>query len=503
MSRAVRIRNCVACLLLAACGAARAADPPAPSPLAKTMAALVGRYRTETGATVGLYAVRLGDGAVLCQAQPSRALIPASNQKILTSAVARKRLGEDFRFRTTLAMEGKNLVVLGDGDPTTGDPRVAAGRGETIYAAMDRWAAALQAAGVKRIEGDLVIRAGIFQRPFVHPDWPRGQLQRWYAAPVAGVNFNDNCLDVGFVVHGRQVRPVITPISRFIAVDTRVRRGKRHLWACRFSRIGTGITLTGTVTRTTPDPLPVAVTNPPAVFGCVLADRLARAGIGIAGGIRTSTQWGAPGSSSDKLKPIVTETTPLSAALGRANKQSLNMMAECLFLRSAVEADRPATWTTAARTAQKVLAADYGLDPSQFTVSDGSGLSKKNRASPAALTRLLRALAGWEQFARSLSVGGTDGSLRGRFTDPAARGRVLGKTGSLAGVSALSGYILDRAGRLAVAFSILINGRTRGKSCTAKGLEGQICRLLIGAVDAEAGRHGGKAGTEAKAARPD
>ena len=502
MSRAVRTSSWVACVLLV-CGALRAAGPPAPSPLAKTVAALVARYRAETGAAVGLHAVRLRDGAVLCEVKSSRALVPASNQKILTSAVVRKRLGEGFCFRTRLAMQGKNLVVLGDGDPTTGDPRIAAGDGQTIYAAMDRWAEALKAAGVTRIEGDLVIRAGIFQRPFVHPDWPRSQLQRWYAAPVAGVNFNDNCIDVGFVVEPQQVRPVITPISQFIAVDGRVKRGKRHLWACRFSGTGAGITLTGTVTRTTPDPLPVAVTNPPAIFGCVLADRLTRAGIGIAGSIRTSSQSGGPGGSSEKLQPIVTETTPLFGALGRANKQSLNMMAECLLLRSAVEPGRPATWKTAARTAERVLVADYGLDPSQFAVSDGSGLGKKNRASPAALTRLLGALAGWEQFVRSLSVGGMDGSLRGRFTDPAARGRILGKTGSLAGASALSGYILDREGRPAVAFSILTNGSTRGRTFTAKGLEEQLCRLLIGAADAAAGGPGGTGDPNGKGAKPD
>jgi len=464
--------------------AAAGAEPPQP-PAKASIEQLVADYCADTGADVGLHAVRLADGTPLCQIRPTDRFIPASNQKILTSAVALKRLGPDFQFRTKLATAGRDLVVIGDGDPTTGDARLAEDRKETIYAAFDRWAEALKRAGIRRIEGDLLIRAGTFQGPYSHPDWPTASRQRWYAAPAAAVNFNDNCFDVGFEVEGEEVRPVVAPLSRFIRVRSRVRLGGRHLWRCRFDKSGDGMTLTGTVRRATPDPLPVAAPDPPMLFGCVLMDRLVRAGIEFQGKIVVSRDPAGPWRA-DGLRVIATEATPLSAVLRRANKHSHNLTAECLFLRSAVEPGAPATWKKAAKAAAAVLQADYGLPAGQFRVADGSGLSGKNRVSPAAITSLLGAMAGQKAFLESLAIAGVDGSLEGRLAGPLCRGRILGKTGSLTDVSALSGYVLDRTGKPALAFSILINGRTRGKRHDAHGLQAAVCRVLTEAVDAPA-----------------
>jgi D-alanyl-D-alanine carboxypeptidase/D-alanyl-D-alanine-endopeptidase (penicillin-binding protein 4) len=221
------------------------------------------------------------------------------------------------------------------------------------------------------------------------------------------------------------------------------------------------------------------------LFGCVLMDRLVRAGIKLGGKIAVSADAAGPGRE-DGLRVIATETTPLPVVLRRANKHSHNLMAECLFLRSAVEPGAPATWEKAAKTAAAVLQADYGLPAGQFHVADGSGFSRKNRVSPAALTSLLRAMAGKKAFVESLSIAGVDGTLQRRLAAPPCRGRILGKTGSLAGVSALSGYVLDRTGKPALAFSILINGRTRGKRRDAGGLQAAVCGILIRAVDAPA-----------------
>jgi D-alanyl-D-alanine carboxypeptidase len=82
----------------------------------------------------------------------------------------------------------------------------------------------------------------------------------------------------------------------------------------------------------------------------------------------------------------------------------------------------------------------------------------------------------------SLSVSGVDGTLDDRLTEAPYRGRVLGKTGYIAGVSCLSGYVLDRAGRPAVAFAVLVN-RCRG-SAHAKRLQDSVCRALVDWLDA-------------------
>ncbi len=455
-------------------------------PVAEAVAAVVEKFRAETEARVSVHAVAVEDGAVLCGIDAEALRVPASNQKILTSAVVLARLGETFRFRTQVGQVGADLVVFGDGDPTTGDERLAADRGEDPCAAFDRWARALKASGVDRIEGDLVVRAGIFQPPMAHPDWPRGQLQRWYAAPVAGVNFSTNCLGVGFRVVGERALPVLSPSSRFLEVDSKVKVAPEHLWSCSFDPTGARVSLRGSVSRTTPDPYPVAVPDPRMLFGLVLADRLVRGGVGFQGRVRVGADPADARGPGRGFRPVAVETTPLADALARANSRSLNMMAECLFLRSAVEDGRAATWETAAERARSVLRQQYGLGAKEFRLADGSGLSKANRATASALTRLLRALAGRKVFLDSLAVSARSGSLRRRLRRHP--GQVIGKTGSLAGASALSGYVLDRRGRPVVAFSILTNGRTRGKRWTAKRMEEAICEALIGFVDGEAGK---------------
>jgi D-alanyl-D-alanine carboxypeptidase/D-alanyl-D-alanine-endopeptidase (penicillin-binding protein 4) len=90
---------------------------------------------------------------------------------------------------------------------------------------------------------------------------------------------------------------------------------------------------------------------------------------------------------------------------------------------------------------------------------DGSGLSPSNRAAPREVAQLLDALRdkrGFDQLYASLPIAGRDGTLATRMRNGAARGRCRGKTGTLTGVSALSGYCTTRSGRTLV-FSALMN----------------------------------------------
>ena len=107
--------------------------------------------------------------------------MPASNEKVVTSAFALKRLGPTFQFRTVLGMAGDDLVVLGDGDPTSGDPEIAKDNKSTIYATLDAWAAKLKQRGLTKIDGNLLIRTGIFQPPGACPDWAAKHLKAWYS----------------------------------------------------------------------------------------------------------------------------------------------------------------------------------------------------------------------------------------------------------------------------------------------------------------------------------
>jgi D-alanyl-D-alanine carboxypeptidase/D-alanyl-D-alanine-endopeptidase (penicillin-binding protein 4) len=472
-------------LCLALCGLATPASAAAPD-LGKTLANLVEKYRDASGASVGLYVVNLADEAVVCDADGDKLLTPASNQKLITSAVVMKRLGPDFKFRTRLVLEGKDLAVYADGDPTLGDPVLAHDREESIYAAFDRWVAAVKKAGITRVEGNLVVRAGLFSGPMIHPDWPKDQLKSWYSAPVAAASFNDNCMDVSFKPAGKGFRPALSPESDFFAVTNKTTAGATHSWDLVYGTSPLKMTLVGSVSGASSKPVSVAFPDPPAMFACVLADRLAMGGVAIDGKITVSNNDSDAAGPPADAKLIAVEETPLIDALSRANKQSLNMMAECLFIRSGVEGGRPSSWAVAAETARKVLVRDYGLTEKQFTVTDGSGLSRADRVTPQAITILLRAMMKNETFFHSLAVCGVDGSLEHKFHAETLTGRIIGKTGTLAGVSALSGFAVDAKGKPVYVFSLIVNGATGGKTFAAKSLEDACCEALVRATDAPA-----------------
>jgi D-alanyl-D-alanine carboxypeptidase/D-alanyl-D-alanine-endopeptidase (penicillin-binding protein 4) len=230
----------------------------------------------------------------------------------------------------------------------------------------------------------------------------------------------------------------------------------------------------------------VAVDYPPLLLGRVLADRLARAGVGVEGSLCLKPL------SKDALadaRTVATHRTDLADVLARANKRSLNLAAECLLLRSG-----DYTWAGSAKQAHRTLVEGFGLSERDLTVADGSGLSRRNRVAARAVTRLLAELARRDDgsvLLRSLPIAGVDGSLRRRLGDRRYRGRIVAKTGTLAGVSCLAGYVLDRAGEKGepvAAFAVLCNGLSGRQRAAADQLENALAILLVDHVDAQSAR---------------
>ena len=116
--------------------------------------------------------------------------------------------------------------------------------------------------------------------------------------------------------------------------------GAKQLWDFTVSPEGSQLTITGTLAKAAADPTFVPTTNPGYLFGEALAERIIQAGIPFSGKIIVSSDP-ADAAGPGGLQVIAKEKTPLSAAMSRANKHSLNMMAECIFLRSGVEKGRP------------------------------------------------------------------------------------------------------------------------------------------------------------------
>jgi len=439
---------------------------------------------------VGVSVVELGGGAAgggrsksVAAHRAEELLVPASNMKIVTSMVAMRRLGADHAFATAVYLVGRevkdgeevkqvqDVVVVGGFDPLLGDPRVAAGLEQTIYDDVDAWAGVIGRVSGGEVRDVIVLTDGS-PKTYRHADWDPKQHHRWDFAPVAALNFNNNCIDMAVQADRTGARPLLWPESRLFTVHNRL-GGKEAAWNLAISSGDTVLTVTGPA-RSSGKPQSYAVNDPPMLLARTLVDRLARAEVSVGGVPRAAATADVP---LDQARLVARTATPLAWVLNRSNKNSLNMAAECMLLAAG-----DGTWGGSGRLAEKTLLDDFGLGERQVSVADGSGLGRNNRITPAAMTTLLtRALSmqGGEAFLASLAVSGTDGTLEKRLGG-GAKGLVLAKTGSIRGVSCLSGYVLNPDGKPAYAFSVLVNKNV--DLAAARALQDEICAMLVEAA---------------------
>ena len=432
----------------------------------------------------GVAVVDLSTASVVFEHNAGQPLIPASNQKLLVMAAAVELLGPGFEFRTVVGIRGRDLVIVGDGDPAIGDARLCERLGVSTTAVFDRWAVALKSAGHQTISGDLVIDESVFDGQTTHPSWDEGELQKWYASPAGGLNFADNCVELT-VWPADPGRPpfweVVPPVStievtnRATSAGTGVPVVGRPSASFRYllsGRCGSRVTLE-----------PVSVPDPGMFFADVCRSALGQAGIVIRGRTRRERVRSPSGVLPTDVTLIADYRTPIGEVLRRVGKDSQNLFAECLAKRVGYEhmrrsAPRSArgSWVSAAAAINAVLLS-CDIDTAGCVIADASGLSRDNRVTAWQVVRVLAHMAKHSDgalFIDNLAVAGETGSLRDRMEDLGAS--VAAKTGTLRGVSALSGYIGGVANPR-FAFSVIFNG-IKGPTTRYRALQDELCRIL-------------------------
>lgn len=429
-------------------------------------------------------AVSLDRGDTLFAVNADSALVPASNQKLVTTAAALHHLGPDFRYATYVVSEAPvdsgvvrgDLVLYGTGDPTVSD-RFYPERG-TVF---ERLADELRSDGIRRIEGDVVGDASYFPGSTSPAGWPRDGIAGrsaadWFAAPATALAFNENVVTLHIGPGpgaGRPPRIEATPGEGRLAVvndATTGGRGRRARLAVRRADADAPIRISGTIPRghrgvwrrvTIPDPPLFAAST----FRAVLEDR----GIAVSGDVRsTRNPEASPLSRRRVFAPAFRReprilarhhSPPLSRILTVVNRESHNHFAETVLRtlgRTVLGDGSPAGGVAAVR---RFLVTEVGLDAGSARPVDGSGLSPENRASAADLVALLaymEASPHGETFRATLPEAGSRRGL-GRMYRTRAAGNLRAKTGTLDGVSALSGYVRTADGER-VAFSLVGNG---------------------------------------------
>lgn len=472
-----------ALILLISAGAARAAS----SSLADELNSLltspkVGKMR------VGVQIVALGDKPSVVLEQNSReAFKPASNQKILTTSAAMALLPADFKFTTILARRGNDLVVIGAGDPATGDPKLSREADGTITTLFHEWADKLRAAGVSRLTGDLLFDDYVFEQEHIHPNWAvqfKDQMQNWYVAPVGGLNFNDNCVDVVVKPGGSIGAPAqvtLIPNTPYLEIANTCKTAKKGDPVIR--RTGNGsvkVSVSGSVSRpgSGSSATSLTVVDPGMFFASTLRTVLAAKGIAIEGQVRRQRVRLPSGAVPDDLQIIAKHEQGLPQLFERSNRDSQNLFAEALLKAvgayvGALEAPRVGSYKSGRQVIELFLD-KLRLPKEGCVIDDGSGLSHSNRVTPAVLTGVLVYMdrhPRQKEWLGNLAEAGGEGTLRKRMKD--LDGKMYGKTGHISGVSTLSGYVFGPGGRR-YAFSVLCNN----SNGYAHPLQDAICRKL-------------------------
>ena len=159
------------------------------------------------------------------------------------------------------------------------------------------------------------------------------------------------------------------------------------------------------------------------------------------------------------------ESPTVGELIEEVNKKSNNVYAEALLrqlgVRSRLVPQKKSDNQTLAKSLEevKVILTRLGVTPNSFRLNDGSGLSRHNLISPEAFVQTLRIMASspWANIYRnSLALGGVSGTLSRRFRNSFAEGNVQAKTGTMSGISGLSGYV-EPIDFEPLVFSIIVN----------------------------------------------
>jgi D-alanyl-D-alanine carboxypeptidase/D-alanyl-D-alanine-endopeptidase (penicillin-binding protein 4) len=410
----------------------------------------------QAGDEYSIHVIAPGSGAVLFSANARKPLIPASNMKLVTTAAALKYLGPRFEYQTRVGLCGTNLVVIGSGDPLLGDKETDDRYGRPGGWIFAKIAQALQSRGVREIN-DIVVDTTVFDSQRVHPSWLSRDLNKWYACEVCGLNYNDNCIEITASNTGGTVTIDMEPKTRFVEMvnNAQATTGDDSAIGSNRTQTPNKIIVFGKC-RTREGPFKVAIEQPAAFFGCLLAEQLVTAGITVRGQVVENGPYRA-----DQFKPLVEFTTPLADVLRRANTDSLGLAAEALVKTIDAWSDanhKNGGWAGGRECLARYLTS-LGVSPAEYVISDGSGLSRENRLTTNAIANILLDLhrsGNWEVFQASLAVGGEGGTVSRYFNEPKYRGKILGKTGYISGVRAFSGVCLTDGGPYI--FSVITNG---------------------------------------------
>jgi D-alanyl-D-alanine carboxypeptidase/D-alanyl-D-alanine-endopeptidase (penicillin-binding protein 4) len=401
--------------------------------------------------------VSLNNGQVLYDRESKALMNPASNMKLLTSATALAVLDTGYQFNTVAYSDGyiSDSILIGDlflkgfGDPglTTAD--------------LDSLSSIIRASGIIRIAGNIVADDSYFDDEYWGSGWMWDDDLDPDAPYISSLSINDNCISVSIERTPQDSVDVsIFPAlpAHFISVINKIGiLADSTQNAPTFRRLDADrrnvIVAEGELERFGPSIVrKISLRFPHLYVAQLFKEALLRRNVSVDGEV-------AEGITPLGSREIARSSHPIERIICRMNKISDNLSAEnILKILGATAGGIPGT-SKKGLAAVKNFLSGAGIDTSQIFIADGSGVSRYDLLSADQLTRLLAGV--YERprifpvFYNSLPIAGTDGTLSGRMINTPAEANLRAKTGTLNGVSCLSGYVRTRDAEM-LAFSMMM-----------------------------------------------
>jgi serine-type D-Ala-D-Ala carboxypeptidase/endopeptidase (penicillin-binding protein 4) len=458
----------------------------------ETIQTKIAQFLKRPGVRSASWGIQIMDPAsdqVLLEVNPDKTFLPASVLKVITTSAALEKLGPDFRYRTGVYTDGElesdgtisgDLILVGRGDPNLMDPY-----GELLEKpALVELAEKLQQIGVKKINGDIVGDDSYFDIQAYGKGWTARDLRTTYGAPVNALSINNNVfwVHVSPTKYKQRVSVSVEPNTSYFRIRNSAVTGKPR------ARQSIGIrAVPGTNTIVVSGILPsrgsysqhILLEKPSETAAAMFEEELQRHGVSVKGSIRMIHHGDLADSARQGWSLLAEhQSTPLFRALQIINKHSQNVHAEMLLRTLGAEFKGMGDNESGLQVVMEFLV-ESGIDSEKIRLGDGCGLSRENLITPRFQTSLLQFLSTrpyFDLFLNTLAISGTDGTLRNRLSASEVRGSIHAKTGTLNGVTALSGYMTTKSGRNLI-FSIFannVNATTRVK----KTID-QICSLFV------------------------